>query len=230
MLSSGLVLTLWISFTAIVIIAQDDNTDDDNSWNLKPYQFKEWNYHVKLNQSDIDGLDKAITEAIAYYNTTALCAAPHLDIAERHDERLRGYFLAKYPVLYTGFSRVIYCKDEYSIRLYNARHPVGTFLPLFVRVFCRDALTLARNLFNTMRDEWLEYESGGNGSTPKHGRPHPSKDFEDLGVPYFRWVLFAETFWTQDWTWGVLLGREFEGCKSRPIFDKNIIVTDSSWA
>ncbi|KAF3930829.1 hypothetical protein ABW19_dt0200808 [Dactylella cylindrospora] len=180
----------------------------------------------KVNITGIDGFAAVLNEAFNRFNDTILCTTPYQHEPDPdperdwHSEHLRLFFLWKKNQSYF-YSSVIHCKDSYSIRLFNFRTPQ---VPLYdgrldVRIFCRHALENAQKSVDIMEKEW--------------GLISMSRNYTEPHVPYLfkkepeDYMLCGATLWTEDLSWGVILGYEESGCPKA--VDDHVILTDSSW-
>ncbi|KAF3938383.1 hypothetical protein ABW19_dt0208714 [Dactylella cylindrospora] len=171
-----------------------------------------WFPNYLINQTDIDALNATVTEASARYNATEFCTTPYTALYDDlYDQRERLLLIKAHRNSYLA-STMLGCKDGYSIRLFNFRLPWFDQGKSDVRIFCQDALNITRNLFGILRAEWEETKD----SLPtKADAPHASPDLprhdgkKDLYV-------FGESFWNQDWAWGLVLAREINGTCGDP--------------
>ncbi|KAF3935299.1 hypothetical protein ABW19_dt0205855 [Dactylella cylindrospora] len=202
----------------------------------EPHQFHRW-WIAAVNNTDInlDGFAKMLPKAFEHFNDTALCTTPFKEAVRsvpgggyyEFEESPEFFRLSNLWVrwLHYACSDVLYCLDDYSVRLYNWRIPEE---PLYhdrvdVRIFCRDALDIAQDLFRVTKIEaeiWIK--DGPNVSLPN------AAAFADIVYNTAQFTLLAFSHWSADKSWGIILGRENRGCPKAP--EQNVILTDSSWA
>ncbi|KAF3934025.1 hypothetical protein ABW19_dt0201407 [Dactylella cylindrospora] len=189
----------------------------------------------KVDITGIDGFDAMLAEAFARFNDTTLCTTPYPqgpDLEEfSSDEHFRLYLEWENQESYF-YSSIIHCRESYSVRLFNFRIPQ---VPLYdgrldVRIFCRHALENAQKSVDIMKKEQGLTSLGDDTYTGAHVLNFDERVEGRTRLEWkdYNYMLCGATLWTEDLSWGVIVGYETLGCPKAA--DDYVILTDSSWA
>ncbi|KAF3928319.1 hypothetical protein AA313_de0209705 [Arthrobotrys entomopaga] len=218
---------------------------------------------------DLDAAGTMISEAVEAYNetNTTLCAMPGgsdpqwwpnpyavmdgtpVDVSPNYPTD----YIAELKLDGTAFnaSKVAYCKNRYSIRMYNLRNSQFGSRQT-VPVFCKDVMIIAQALFNITQREFKAWHASNytidvdhrsySGDDPSS--PWPPLDPEtNLPIDIrnidttFWWSfidappdtrIYAESDWSSDQTWGVFLSYELYGCPEPTGSSKDMVPLEDS--
>ncbi|KAK6533555.1 hypothetical protein TWF694_002493 [Orbilia ellipsospora] len=215
---------------------------------------------------DLDMAGSMIAEALSgVYNDTALCMMPggadlsfwtnlnyFLDneVPNLSPDNQNWALALKNDGTAANATRVVYCKNRYSIRMYNLRNQYWGPRQN-VPVFCKDVLAIAQALFNITQREFKVWKASGFSADVDHILPQPS-DPADKWLPIDPATnlplhldydhdplvgrqpqitrMYADSDWSADRSWGVYLSYEVYGCPDPADASAMVTLMDSTLA
>lgn len=175
------------------------------------------------------------------YSNTSLCTAPPtLNVPEGQDPALYG----RHP---WGFkrSRIFFCLDNYSIRLANfigmkkLGGPADVYEPGQevdgddgIRIRCREIAYIAKALDKSIHRErhyWENFNMDAEHNKWRNKLYMRWQYLEEVNPQFVKndeYQMIANSHWTEDERWYILIGEEKEPCERKGDKDEKWVIVD----